>query len=177
MTGEAISSADLTLRLLTGADADAIEAEHTPELNAYNWFGVRRPGMLRRQIEAGEDVTEEGGTFAIARRAGHVLGDISWRRVSTGPAPASFCWELGIFLLSAERGRGAGSEAQRLLAAYLFDTTLAERIQASTDITNLAEQRALEKAGFTREGVLRRVHFRFGVWHDDVIYSKLRGET
>jgi RimJ/RimL family protein N-acetyltransferase len=177
MSGEAISSGEVTLRLLTGADADALEAEHTPELNAYNWFGVRRPGRLRRLIEAGEDVTDDGGTFAIGRRAGHLLGDISWRRVVTGPGPASSCWELGLYILAAERGHGAGSEAQRLLAAYLFDTTLAERVQASTDITNLAEQRALEKAGFTREGVLRKVQFRFGAWHDDVIYSKLRGET
>jgi RimJ/RimL family protein N-acetyltransferase len=175
MTG-ASGSAEVTLRLLTGADADAIEAEHTPALNAHNWFGVRRPGGLRRRIEAGEDLTDDGGSFAIGRRAGHLLGDISWRKVATGPGPASFCWEIGIYVLAAERGRGVGSQAQRLLAAYLFDTTLAVRVQASTDITNLAEQRALEKAGFTREGVLRKVQYRFGAWHDDVIYSKLRGD-
>jgi aminoglycoside 6'-N-acetyltransferase len=175
MTG-ASGSPEVTLRLLTGADADAIEAEHTPDLNAYNWFGVRRPGGLRRRIEAGEDLTDDGGSFAIGRRAGHLLGDISWRRLATGPGPASFCWEIGIYVLAAERGRGVGSQAQRLLAAYLFDTTLAVRVQASTDITNLAEQRALEKAGFTREGVLRKVQYRFGAWHDDVIYSKLRGD-
>jgi aminoglycoside 6'-N-acetyltransferase len=175
MTG-ASGSPEVTLRLLTGADADAIEAEHTPDLNAYNWFGVRRPGGLRRRIEAGEDLTDNGGSFAIGRRAGHLLGDISWRRLATGPGPASFCWEIGIYVLAAERGRGVGSQAQRLLAAYLFDTTLAVRVQASTDITNLAEQRALEKAGFTREGVLRKVQYRFGAWHDDVIYSKLRGD-
>jgi aminoglycoside 6'-N-acetyltransferase len=35
---------------------------------------------------------------------------------------------------------------------------------------------ALENAGFTREGVLRRAWFRGGGWRDVVLYSKLRGE-
>ena len=50
------------------------------------------------------------------------------------------------------------------------------RVEASTDITNSAELRALEKAGFTREGVLRKAQWRNGDWHDLVVYSKLRGE-
>ena len=40
----------------------------------------------------------------------------------------------------------------------------------------MAEQRALEKAGFTREGVLRHACFRGGEWQDMVVFSKLRGE-
>ncbi|MBA2393543.1 MAG: GNAT family N-acetyltransferase, partial [Ktedonobacteraceae bacterium] len=50
------------------------------------------------------------------------------------------------------------------------------RVEATTDITNRAEQRALEKAGFTREGVLRKAQWRNGNWHDMVVYSKVRGE-
>jgi aminoglycoside 6'-N-acetyltransferase len=50
------------------------------------------------------------------------------------------------------------------------------RVEAQTDVTNLAEQRALEKAGFTREGVLRKAQWRGGAYHDLVVYSKLRGE-
>lgn len=50
------------------------------------------------------------------------------------------------------------------------------RIQASTDVTNVAEQRALEKAGFTREGVLRGAQFRDGSWHDLFLYSLLRSD-
>ena len=42
---------------------------------------------------------------------------------------------------------------------------------------NLAEQRALERAGFTREGVLRHSQFRAGRWRDNVIYSVLRDEV
>jgi aminoglycoside 6'-N-acetyltransferase len=62
------------------------------------------------------------------------------------------------------------------LTDYLFDHTRAERIQAWTDCDNLAEQRALEKAGFVREGVLRSAQWRSGQWHDEVIFSMLRAE-
>ncbi|WP_220447863.1 GNAT family N-acetyltransferase [Nonomuraea diastatica] len=40
----------------------------------------------------------------------------------------------------------------------------------------MAEQRALEKAGFTREGVLRGSGFRAGRWHDSVLYSMIRAD-
>ncbi|MFB9397294.1 GNAT family N-acetyltransferase [Streptomyces echinatus] len=79
-------------------------------------------------------------------------------------------------LVPAAHGRGIGTQAQRLLAEYLFDHTRAERLQAWTDCANLAEQRALEKAGFVREGVLRSAQWRGGQWHDQVIFSMLRAE-
>jgi aminoglycoside 6'-N-acetyltransferase len=60
------------------------------------------------------------------------------------------------------------------MVASLFDHTRAQRIQAFTDIANLAEQRALEKAGFEGEGVLRQAQWRAGHWHDQVLYSTLR---
>lgn len=59
---------------------------------------------------------------------------------------------------------------------YLFAHTTAHRIQAETDVDNLAEQRALEKAGFTREGVMRGYSFLGGRYHDEVLYSVLRGD-
>lgn len=64
------------------------------------------------------------------------------------------------------RGRGAGAAAQRLLVEYLFSTTTAFRIWAATEAENIAEQRALERSGFSQEGRLRGTHFRDGQWRD-----------
>jgi RimJ/RimL family protein N-acetyltransferase len=61
-----------------------------------------------------------------------------------------------------------------MLAEYLFAHTTVHRIEANTEIDNLAEQRALEKAGFTREGVIRAGGWRDGRWRDGVRYSLLR---
>jgi len=44
-----------------------------------------------------------------------------------------------------------------------------------TDIDNEVEQRALEKAGFAREGVLRGSQYRAGDWHDRVVFARVRG--
>jgi ribosomal-protein-alanine N-acetyltransferase len=57
---------------------------------------------------------------------------------------------------------------------YLFATTLANRLQAITVVENLAEQRALERIGFRREGVRRGLAFDSGRWHDGVLYARLR---
>jgi RimJ/RimL family protein N-acetyltransferase len=75
------------------------------------------------------------------------------------------------------RGNGYGTQAQRLIAGYLFANTLIERLEASTDVENIAEQRALEKAGYTREGVLRHAQFRAGAWRDLVLFSRIRSDA
>jgi [ribosomal protein S5]-alanine N-acetyltransferase len=83
-------------------------------------------------------------------------------------------YEIGIALLPEHRGHGVGTTAQRLLVEYLFDNTPAHRLEAYTEVENVAEQRALEKAGFEREGVLRAVQFRAGAWRDGILYALLR---
>jgi hypothetical protein len=89
----------------------------------------------------------------MARKGDDTLGFVGWRRRSYGPH--SPCWIVSIGLKPEARGHGHGTEAQRQLTRYLFAHTTANRIEAGTEITNVGEQRALERAGFTREGVLR----------------------
>jgi len=151
-----------------GDDADAA-GEHS-------WFGFREPGSVERRIAKHETITDDGGIFAVIDDSGQIVGDVSWHRTYNGPPPNAFCWNIGIWIAAEHRGKGHGSEAQRLMAAYLFEHTYLERVEASTEAGNVGEQRALEKAGFTREGVLRRACFRGGEYRDMVIYSKLRGE-
>lgn len=57
-----------------------------------------------------------------------------------------------------------------------FAHTLVIRVEADTEVDDIAEQRALEKAGFTREGVPRSVACRDGEWRDGGRYGVLRGE-
>jgi GNAT superfamily N-acetyltransferase len=100
------------------------------------------------------------------------LGFMNWRRRPAGPV--AYCWVIGIALLPGARGHGYGTQAHRLLVRYLFAHTPVHRIQADTEVDNIPEQRALEKAGFTREGVLRGIGWRDGAWRDGVTYSILR---
>ena len=109
---------------------------------------------------------------------GEVLGDVGWhwQRRRHGPNAASDCVMIGVELLPAHRGRGIGGPVQAELVRLLFAHTTVHRVEASTDVENLAEQRALEKAGFVREGVARGAQWRDGAFHDVVTYAVLRGD-
>jgi RimJ/RimL family protein N-acetyltransferase len=169
------------LRPVTIDDVAYLVAKQTPEgTGPFNWFGFRSEVEFVRRLEDDGFLGEFHGKLIVETDGadGPVpIGDVSWHAVDHGPPPASRCWNVGITLAPEWRGQGLGTRAQRLLADYLFETTLGERIEASTDVENAAERRSLEKAGFTFEGVLRRAQFRGGEWRDLALYSLLRGES
>jgi len=84
--------------------------------------------------------------------------------------------EIGYILVPSERKKGYGSEAVRIIVDYLFLSKEIVRVQAITGVDNFASCRVLEKAGFTKEGTIRKSAFIRGVWHDGVLYSILREE-
>jgi RimJ/RimL family protein N-acetyltransferase len=137
----------------------------------YAQFGWFNPQLWRRAWAENGLIGEDGGMLIV------VLGDerlglVNWRRRPT--TPAAYCWAIGIAMLPGARGHGHGTQAQRLLVRYLFAHTTVHRIEASTEVGNVAEQRTLEKIGFTREGVMRGIGWRDGAWRDGVTYSLLR---
>jgi hypothetical protein len=62
----------------------------------------------------------------------------------------------------------AGSGPRRSGCWSSTCSPLANRLQAITDVENLAEQRVLERIGFHREGVMRGLAFIGGRWRDGV---------
>jgi RimJ/RimL family protein N-acetyltransferase len=141
----------------------------------FNDFGVTSRSPIKDAIKKNGLIGESGGTLIVVERASDKpIGTVSWHEVRHGPNPESFAWNIGIALIPEARGRGFGGPAQRLLALYLFATTSANRVEATTDVENIAEQRALEKAGFSRDGVLPGAQYRAGAWRDQALYSILR---
>jgi RimJ/RimL family protein N-acetyltransferase len=141
----------------------------------FNDFGLAHRTLAETLAERGRLVGFERGQLLIERVSdGKLVGDVSWHAVSYGPGDRSKALNVGLSLIPDARGHGYGTEAQRLLAALLFRLFDIERIEASTDVENIAEQRSLEKAGSTREGILRRAQWRAGAHHDLVSYSILR---
>ncbi len=167
------------LRDVTLDDADTLDDLRRGELTGggYNDFGLGFEPVDRRRLALGPPRGPDGGVMLIERIADRrPIGTLGWRRVQYGPNRESDAWMIGIELAPDARGRGYGSEAQRLAADYLFATTVIHRVEASTDVSNVAEQRALEKAGFTREGINRQAQFRAGAYHDLVLYARLRSD-
>jgi ribosomal-protein-alanine N-acetyltransferase len=161
------------LRPLVEADLPLLRRFATEqELNGPDWHGYRDAGAGSRRLATDGYLGADDGRLVVESGEA-AAGFVSWIRGGFG---VSRYWIIGIALLPECRGQGIGWRAQALLCDYLFAHTPTPRIEAGTQPENIAEQRALEKAGFRREGVLRSVEFRAGVWHDMIIYGRLRGE-
>ncbi|VFQ85322.1 unnamed protein product [Cuscuta campestris] len=80
--------------------------------------------------------------------------------------------EIGYALASKYWGKGIGTKAVKMAAASVFvEWPELERLQAVVDVENPGSQRVLEKAGFTREGVLRRYYLLKGKPRDAFMFS------
>ena len=163
------------LRPLRADDLGSLRM-NSPEEDPFGFFGFAAENSLERAYAEDGLLTDDHGLLGIEDEQGRLTGYVGWFAVQHGPTRAARALNVGIALLPDHRGRGVGTAAQAALAAYLFRTTLIERLEAGTDVENLAEQRALEKAGFQREGIARHAQFRDGSWHDLVLYSRLRDD-
>ena len=164
------------LRPVEERDLDMLGAIDTvPALSEpFEWKGFRDPRARRRRWERDGYLGSDDSLLVVALRDGTPAGLVVWKWLAaSGPRG---CAQIGILLLPDHRGKGVGTAAQRLLADYLFATTPANRLEATTEVDNVAEQRALEKAGFVREGVLRGRGFLRGRWRDGMMYARLRDD-
>jgi RimJ/RimL family protein N-acetyltransferase len=111
--------------------------------------------------------------FIVENKEGGKVGLIHYFYVLH---PETRLLEIGYSLIPSERSKGYGTEALKIIVDFLFLSKDAIRIQAQTDSRNLASHKVLEKAGFKKEGVLRKSIFIRGEWKDSWIYSILREE-
>ncbi|KAJ8747451.1 hypothetical protein K2173_008748 [Erythroxylum novogranatense] len=82
--------------------------------------------------------------------------------------------ELGYVLAAKYWGKGIATRAVKLVAKTIFqEWPHLERLEALVDIKNLGSQRVLEKAGFQREGVLRKFVVMKGKSRDMIMFSLL----
>ena len=139
----------------------------------FEWGGFGSPEGLRRRWEEDGFLERDPHYLVVAGPDDAGLGWVMYEQGYRGFG-GDGVWVVGILLAPEHRGRGVGTTAQRLLTEHLFCTTKVHRLIALTESENVAEQRALEKCGFHREGLLREGGFRGGEWRDIVVYGRLR---
>lgn len=166
----------VTLRPVLEADLDALATREREVTSPFDDFGFRPSGSLRRSFdENGCSPDGERGRLAVLE-GGTLVGAVSWHPVQYGPNPGSRAFNIGLGLFPDRRGKGIGARALQAIARYLFAHFVVERLEGSTDVENLIMQRACERAGFRKEGILRAAQYRLGAHHDLVLYSLLRSE-
>ena len=146
-------------------------------VNNPDFFGEYNPlhQMSKTELEKLLDNPSDFKPFFIERKDGSKIGFIAHFHVlhlGTGTKQL----EIGYALLPSERGKGYGTEALEMMVDYLFLARDTVRIQVQTDPRNVASQRIIEKAGFKKEGTLRKILFMRGELRDCYIYSILRDE-
>ena len=83
--------------------------------------------------------------------------------------------EIGYWLAEPFRGKGIMTEVVGRYTQWLFDhRPHLVRIEAGVFAHNPASERVLEKAGFQREGYLRKLHLKNGVYLDGVMMACIR---
>ena len=78
---------------------------------------------------------------------------------------------LGYWLGEPFWGNGIMTEAIALITGYAFKNFELLRIQSHVNANNPASMRVLEKAGFKKEGILKKAIFKDGVIMDEHVYG------
>ena len=81
---------------------------------------------------------------------------------------------LDVVIAPEHRRRGLGTEAVRRSLAYLYGSTPAHVVHASTPDWNLGGLHFAARMGFERAGAMRRTGIRDGRYTDTVEFDLLR---
>jgi RimJ/RimL family protein N-acetyltransferase len=171
-----MSVPDVRLRPMVSDDLAMFRRFLTePGLIGLDWAGFRDAQAPARRFAVDSYLGADDGRLIVeVDPDNEAAGFVSFQARSYSGAAKH--WVIGIALLPQWRGRGIGWRAQAMLCDYLFHHSPAQRIEAGTHPENIAEQKALVKAGFQLEGVVRAAEFRAGLWRDGLLYSRLRDD-
>ncbi len=81
---------------------------------------------------------------------------------------------LGYWLAEELWGKGIMTEAVKLVTEYVFQNLDLIRLQAGVLSKNPSSMRVLEKAGYVKEGILRRSVIKRGEILDEHVYAILK---
>jgi RimJ/RimL family protein N-acetyltransferase len=172
---EGLRSGNVLLRFPSLDDVDGIlPAFRDPEMReAGNLPAFDRPA-LAASIEELPTLAEIGRLLALAAvdaATGEVIGGATLHHLDAERKIV----EIGYFVLPHARGRGIAKTIARMLAEHAFTLGI-ERVAAYVNVGNVASERVVEGAGFTREGVVRSMPKPDGRRVDKTLYSLLPGE-
>lgn len=119
------------------------------------------------------EATNPEKRFALRDDSGLLIGSIG---IVGELPPGAHRAEIGYWLAASWRGRGIMPRAIDVFALHCFTTLRLHRLSAVTFVGNVASQRALEKAGFQREGMMRHFQVKEGAFLDAVLHARLSSD-
>jgi len=172
---EGIRAGEVILRFPSLDDVDAILPAFTdPELREAGNLPAFGRDELVASVQELPMLAEQGRLMALAAvdaRTGEVVGGATLHHLDAERRIV----EIGYFVLTHARRRGFATTIARLLAEHAFSLGI-ERVAAYVNVGNTASERVLDRAGFTREGVVRSMPKPDGRRVDKTLYSLLPGD-
>ena len=104
---------------------------------------------------------------------GRMVGGITIGNIRHGVSQSA---QIGYWMGERHAGKGFMQDAIAALLSHAFRRMRLHRIEAACIPGNTRSIRVLEKAGFTREGLLRSYLRINGVWQDHYIYALIADE-
>jgi RimJ/RimL family protein N-acetyltransferase len=170
-----IRAGEVILRFPSLDDVDAILPAFTdPELREAGNLPAFGREELVASVRELPMLAEQGRLMALAAvdaQTGEVVGGATLHHLDAERRIV----EIGYFVLAHARQRGFATTIARLLAEHAFSLGI-ERVAAYVNVGNTASERVLDRAGFTREGVVRSMPKPDGRRVDKTLYSLLPGD-
>ncbi len=124
----------------------------------------------RREFDAGAGVP-----FLIFDiESGALIGGITLSNIRYGVAQTA---SIGYWVGEKHAGKGYMLDALLLVVDHAFGALRLHRLEAACIPGNNRSVRVLEKAGFTREGLLHSYLKINGIWQDHILYARVAGST
>jgi ribosomal-protein-alanine N-acetyltransferase len=147
----------------------------TPWEPAWPTDDLTRGAFRRRLKRYAEDQRNDlSYSFFIFRKSNDALvGGLTIANIRRGVAQAG---SLGYWMGEPFARQGFMTASVRAVAPFAFGALGLHRIEAACIPTNIASTRLLEKCGFSHEGLARQYLCINGVWHDHLLFARLRDD-
>lgn len=117
---------------------------------------------------------DQGYAFLVFQEPdSKLIGGLNLSNVRRGVAQTA---SVGYWVGAPYAGRGLMTDAVRATVRFAFGALRLNRLEAACLPTNVASQRVLEKAGFTREGRARRYLKINDQWQDHDLFALLQDD-
>jgi ribosomal-protein-alanine N-acetyltransferase len=133
-------------------------------------------GAFRRRLKryAEDQRSDLAYAFLIFRGDDNALvGGLTLANIRRGVAQAG---SIGYWVGKPFAHKGYMTAAVRALIPFCFESLRLHRLEAACIPANAASIGLLEKTGFTREGYARGYLCINGVWHDHLLYGRLKDD-
>ena len=170
-----LRAAELLLREPADADIDVIApAFRDPDVGGEAGLPPVDADRLRAMLHEQLPAMRERGLLAA-----YVIEDTATRAILGGANLSRFdplrdSVELGYWLFRESRGRGVATHVVRALADHAFANGILT-VEAVVRVGNAPSERVLERAGFEREGVKRKLLRHEGERVDATLFALVAG--